>query len=214
MLNKVLPLLFLFFFSTHRVKAQTGTISVGPLLSCGITTFNCPGVSGCCTIGGCCGGGCCENGYTCINEGTSAEACCPASDPTKCGTAAAPSSSPSGGHTCTNVEACAAVTEDGVGWTCVLGRTCGFSYGECNPCPYIAGSGSGPSTVSYAGSSPSTTSYSGSSPSSVSSPGTSPSPSSGSTTSLGYSSRGSGVGLRWLAAVSLGGVIAIAVLYT
>jgi hypothetical protein len=88
MLNKVLPVLFLFFFSIHRVKAQTSTISVGPLLSCDLTTFNCPGVSGCCTIGGCCGGGCCANGYTCINEGTSAEACCPASDPTKCGTAA------------------------------------------------------------------------------------------------------------------------------
>ena len=88
MLNNVLSVLFLFFFSIHQVKAQTGTISIGPLLSCGITTFNCPGVSGCCTIGGCCGGGCCANGYTCINEGTSAEACCPAFDSTKCGTGA------------------------------------------------------------------------------------------------------------------------------
>lgn len=88
MLSKILPVLFLCFFSIHRVKAQSSTISVSPLLTCDLTTFTCPGVSGCCTIGGCCGGGCCANGYSCINEGTSAEACCPVSDPTKCGTAA------------------------------------------------------------------------------------------------------------------------------
>jgi hypothetical protein len=92
--------------------------------------------------------------------------------------------------------------------------TCGFSYGECNPCPYIAGSGSGSSTVSDTGSSTSTTSYSGSSPSSVSSPGTSPSPGSGSTTSLGYRSREIGLGLLWLVTVSLGGVIAVVFSYT
>ena len=78
----------------------------------------------------------------------------------------------------------------------------------------MAGSGSGSSTVSYTGSSPSSVSYSESSPSSVSSLGTSPSPGSGSATSLGYRLRESGLGLRWLAAVSLGGVIAIVVLCT
>jgi hypothetical protein len=92
MLSKLSPVLFLCFFLVRQVLAQSGTISVGPLMSCTLTTFTCPGVSGCCTIGGCCGGGCCANGYTCINEGTSTEACCPVSDTTKCGTA--PSVSP------------------------------------------------------------------------------------------------------------------------
>jgi hypothetical protein len=88
MLNELLPILFLCFLPLlYQVEAQASTISVGPLLSCTLTTFACPGVSGCCTIAGCCGGGCCANGYTCINEGTSEQACCPASDPTKCGTA-------------------------------------------------------------------------------------------------------------------------------
>jgi hypothetical protein len=86
MLNLLLPILFLFSLPIPQVKAQVGTINVTPLLSCTLTTFACPGVSGCCTIGGCCGGGCCANGYTCINEGISQQTCCPASDRTKCGT--------------------------------------------------------------------------------------------------------------------------------
>jgi hypothetical protein len=88
MLANLLPiLLFLVLFPNHRVSAQANAIGVGPLLSCTLTTFSCPGVSGCCTIAGCCGSGCCANGYTCINEGTSAQACCPVGDPTNCGTA-------------------------------------------------------------------------------------------------------------------------------
>ena len=86
MIKKLLPILVLFSLSINQVKGQASTTSVVPLLSCTVTTFSCPGVSGCCTIGGCCGSGCCMNGYTCINEGTSKQTCCPASDPTKCGT--------------------------------------------------------------------------------------------------------------------------------
>lgn len=86
MLNTLLPILLLIFFSARQVEGQVSTISVGPLLTCGLTTFSCPGVSGCCTIAGCCGSGCCANGYTCIYEGTPQQTCCPASDPTKCGT--------------------------------------------------------------------------------------------------------------------------------
>lgn len=86
MLNIILPILFVCLLSIQQVEAQANTISVTPFLSCTLTTFGCPGSNGCCTIAGCCGGGCCANGYTCINEGTSTEACCPASDPTKCGT--------------------------------------------------------------------------------------------------------------------------------
>ncbi|KAE9374300.1 hypothetical protein N431DRAFT_437755 [Stipitochalara longipes BDJ] len=214
MLNKLLPLLFLLFFSIHQVKAQSNTISVGPLLSCSLTTFTCPGVSGCCTIGGCCGGGCCANGYTCINEGTSAEACCPAFDSTKCGTAPSPSSSGSGsgsgGHTCTTIQNCPPDPDSGLGWTCLLGKTCGFSYNECNPCPYIGG-GSSPSTSSSSGSQPTSSSSSGSSPSSSSASGNIPSSGSSSSASSEFLSRDGRLRLHWLAAVSFGGVLGIAV---
>ena len=165
----VLPLL------VQHTAAQSGTVSVGPLLTCSITTFACPGVSGCCTIGGCCGSGCCPNGYTCINEGTSAQACCPASDPTKCGTASVrfnvmwllgltdnlqpsgsgSSSTSSGSHTCTGIQTCPRDVDVGLAWTCLLGQTCGFSYRQCNPCPYIGGGGS-----SSSGSSPDSSSSS------------------------------------------------------
>src|SRR4051812_38156345 len=87
MFIKISPILLFCLFSIPEVTAQSGTLSVGPLLTCGLTTFTCPGTSGCCTIGGCCGSGCCANGYACINEGTADEACCDSFDPTKCGTA-------------------------------------------------------------------------------------------------------------------------------
>ncbi|KAK3325773.1 hypothetical protein B0H66DRAFT_137860 [Apodospora peruviana] len=91
MSNRILiPITYLLsILSWHQgllVAAQSGAISVGPLLGCDITTFSCPGAIGCCTIGGCCGAGCCANGYACINKGTSSEACCPSFDPTMCGT--------------------------------------------------------------------------------------------------------------------------------
>jgi len=92
MFQRLVSVFVVLALSIHYAQAQAGTIAVGPLLNCGITTFSCPGVSGCCTIGGCCGGGCCTNGYTCINEGTAAQACCPVSDPTKCGTVSSVSS--------------------------------------------------------------------------------------------------------------------------
>lgn len=98
MLDKLIPVLVaLFSLLTQHVKAQSGTISVGPLLTCSITTFSCPGVSGCCTIGGCCGSGCCASGYACINEGTPQQACCSSWDTTKCGTVTPPVSRIGGG---------------------------------------------------------------------------------------------------------------------
>ncbi|KAI1421580.1 hypothetical protein F5Y12DRAFT_767079 [Xylaria sp. FL1777] len=196
MITKLLTVLSLSLSLAHQAQAQTGTISVGPLLECGLTTFSCPGVSGCCTIAGCCGSGCCVNGYTCINEGTSDEACCPASDPTKCGTVALPSSSgsgsDSGSHTCTGISNCR--DSSGSTWTCLLGQTCGFSYRDCNPCPYIGGDSSPSSTSSFSSISPSTGSFSSSSPSV--SPSSTPS-------SGGYSGEAKAT-LYWLAAVGVG----------
>jgi len=93
--RKLLSLQLLVFFLISQVAAQYSPVSVGPLLTCDLTTFACPGVSGCCTIAGCCGSGCCANGYTCINEGTSAQACCSVNDPTLCGTKTTVSGSPS-----------------------------------------------------------------------------------------------------------------------
>ncbi|KAH6712743.1 hypothetical protein BKA61DRAFT_59906 [Leptodontidium sp. MPI-SDFR-AT-0119] len=162
MLNKFVLTLCFVLFSINHIQAQDSTISVGPLLTCGLTTFSCP-AGGCCTIGGCCGSGCCANGYACINEGTSSEACCPSFDTTKCGTEPLPSSPPSpsgsGDHTCTAMQACPGIASDPtstLGWTCFLGRTCGFSYRECRPCPYLLEIGSGSSTSSFEDSVPAT----------------------------------------------------------
>lgn len=83
MASKLRNALLLLLPLALHVAAQSGTVAVGPLLTCSITTFACAGVNGCCTIGGCCGSGCCPNGYTCINGGS---ACCPVTDATKCGT--------------------------------------------------------------------------------------------------------------------------------
>ncbi|KAI0446363.1 hypothetical protein F4803DRAFT_41379 [Xylaria telfairii] len=204
MLSQLLMVLFVFLPIIHRVGAQSGTTPVGPLLGCDLTTFSCPGVDGCCTIGGCCGSGCCANGYTCINEGTSDETCCPASDPTKCGTVASPSSSGSGSgsgsHTCTGISNCRD-SSTGQTWTCLLGQTCTLSYRGCNPCPYIGGDSdsSSSSTSSSSFVSPTTsTSPGGSSSSSSPSDSSSPTPSSGS-----YSGEVKPM-LSWLAAVSVG----------
>jgi hypothetical protein len=142
----------------------------------------------------------------------------------------ASSGSGSGGHTCTGIQNCPRDPVAGLAWTCLLGTTCGFSYRDCNPCPYI-GSGSSSSTASSSRSSPSTSSSSGSSPSSSSSAGSSPKsssasgsspspssssgsvPSSGSSspTSSGYRSREGRLTLHCLAAVTLAGVLVIAV---
>ncbi|KAI1198869.1 hypothetical protein F5X97DRAFT_298038 [Nemania serpens] len=215
MLSKLLMLLSLYLLIIHQANAQAGTIPVGPLLACDLTTFSCPGVNGCCPIAGCCGSGCCALGYTCINEGTSEESCCPASDSTKCGTIASPSSSGSGpgsgSHTCTGISNCRD-SSTGQTWTCLLGQTCGFSYRGCNPCPYIGGGGSSPSPTSSSSfnnpttspggpSSSSTPDASGSStPSSSSSPGASGSP----TPSAGHRSQEVNAALYWLVAVGLG----------
>ncbi|KAI3339556.1 hypothetical protein F4824DRAFT_48120 [Ustulina deusta] len=212
MLAKLVTVFSVFLSLVHRVQTQTSTISVGPLLGCDLTTFSCPGVGGCCTIGGCCGSGCCANGYTCINEGTSEEACCPASDPTKCGTVASPSSSGSGsgsgGHTCTGVSNCRDST--GSTWTCLLGQTCGLSYRDCNPCPYIGGGSSPSSTSSSSSILPSSVSSSISSLSispstslSGSFSSSSPSASASSTPSSGGCSREVRSTLHWLAAVAV-----------
>ncbi|KAI0424014.1 hypothetical protein F5Y09DRAFT_336120 [Xylaria sp. FL1042] len=141
MLTKLAQSLFVLLSLAFGAQAQTSTISVGPLLECGLTTFPCPGVSECCTIPGCCGSGCCANGYTCVNEGTSEEACCPAKDPTKCGTpSSSGSGSDSGSHTCTGISNCR--DSSGSTWTCLLGQTCEFSYRNCDPRPYIWGDSS------------------------------------------------------------------------
>ncbi|KAI0965832.1 hypothetical protein F4678DRAFT_312358 [Xylaria arbuscula] len=199
MLTKLLTTSYVVLPLIHRVQAQAGTTPVGPLLECTLTTFSCPGVSGCCTIGGCCGSGCCANGYTCINEGTSEETCCPASDPNKCGTAATPSSSGSnsgsGSHTCTGISNCR--DSDGSTWTCLLGQTCGYSYRDCDPCPYIGGNPSPSSTSSFPYTTSPSTSSTVSFPSSSSSVEPSPTPSSG-----GYPGKVKATGY-WLAAVGV-----------
>ncbi|KAI1183914.1 hypothetical protein F5B17DRAFT_414322 [Nemania serpens] len=157
MFNKLLIFLPLLLLTIHLAKAQAGTTPVGPLLACDLTTFACPGVNGCCPIAGCCGSGCCALGYACINEGTSDETCCPTSDPTKCGTVASPSSSGSGSgsgsHTCTSISNCRDFSTGDV-WTCLLGQTCGFSYSDCNPCPYIGGGSSSSPTSSSSSNNP------------------------------------------------------------
>ncbi|KAI1755557.1 hypothetical protein F4782DRAFT_488950 [Xylaria castorea] len=200
MLSKLSVTLFVFLPIIHRVEAQAGTTPVGPLLSCDLTTFSCPGVDGCCTIAGCCGSGCCAVGYTCINEGTSDETCCPSSDPTKCGTVASPSSSGSGSgsgsHTCTGVSNCRD-SSTGQTWTCLLGQTCTLSYRGCNPCPYIYDNSSPSPTSSSLFTSP-TTSPDGSPSSS------SPSASGSSTPSSGGCSGEVKPMLYWLAAVGVG----------
>ncbi|KAI1359164.1 hypothetical protein F5Y08DRAFT_320220 [Xylaria arbuscula] len=188
----------------YHAQAQSGAISVGPLLGCDITTFSCPGVDGCCTIDGCCGSGCCANGYTCINEGTLDEACCPTSDSTKCGTAASPSnsdsSSSSGSHTCTGISNCR--DSSGSTWTCLLGQTCGFSYRDCNPCPYIGGDSDPSSTFSSTPTSSSSSTFPSSSlGASVSS--SSPSASGSSTPLPGGCSGGARPAIYWLATVGL-----------
>lgn len=117
------------------------------------------------------------------------------------------SGSSSGDHTCTTLQNCPRDPVAGLAWTCFLGQTCGFSYRDCNPCPYIGG-GSG----SSGGSSGSGSSGGGSSTSSSSSSTrTSSSSSSSSSTSFGHRSREARPGLHWLAAVGLGGVLAVAV---
>ncbi|KAI0096944.1 hypothetical protein GGR51DRAFT_488028 [Nemania sp. FL0031] len=200
MLKKLSIALFVFFSRVYRAEAQAGTTSVGPLLACDLTTFSCPGVDGCCTIAGCCGSGCCALGYTCINEGTSEEACCPSSDPTKCGTVASPSSSGSGSdsdsHTCTGISNCRD-SSTGQTWTCLLGQTCSLSYRGCNPCPYIYDDSSSSSTSSSSFSSPTTSLVESSSPSS-------PSASVSSTSSSGSCSQEVKPILYWPGAVCVG----------
>ncbi|KAK3365345.1 hypothetical protein B0T24DRAFT_639964 [Lasiosphaeria ovina] len=215
MLDKLLPLALLFSLPLPQaVQAQSGSISVGPLLTCSITTFGCPS-GGCCTIDGCCAGGCCANGYTCINEATN-PACCPVGDATKCGTVSAPSpgsgtGTGSGSHTCTGIDNCPRDPTVGRGWTCLLGKTCGFSFGECNPCPYIAGGGSGTGSSSDDGSSSgsgSPTSSSGVSdttpPPTTSSGAVAASTSTSTKSSFGLRSTDARACLPWLAALGVG----------
>ena len=132
------------------------------------------------------------------------------------------SSATSGGHTCTGIHNCGPDPEnDYLSWTCVLGKTCGFSYGECNPCPYIAGGSGSPTSIaegssptfSSEGSSPTVGSGSGSSPTTSGSAGSTPSPGGGSTKNSASGLREGGFGVGWLAAVSLGGVLGVAVYY-
>ena len=92
----------------------------------------------------------------------------------------------------------------GLAWTCLLGKTCGASYNESNPCPY-EGSDSDSSEDSPAIDSASSSSNAGSSSSGPLS-GSSPSPGSSSSLSLGHCSRKGTIcnrtnRLHWLAAV-------------
>ncbi|KAK3390854.1 hypothetical protein B0H63DRAFT_124333 [Podospora didyma] len=211
MFHKLFTILSLLSLSLHQVQAQSSSISVGPLLNCDLTTFQCPGTSGCCNIGGCCGSGCCALGYRCINEGTSSQACCNVNDLTKCGTVSTPSPAPgtgtgTGGNTCTQIHNCRDF--NGKTWTCLLGQTCQLYYRGCNPCPYIGGGGgsSGSSSSSAAsGGSATTSSQAGTSSTSSSSASTSSSAASGHRLGEAWSI------LHWLAAVGLGGVFAGAV---
>ncbi|KAH7311436.1 hypothetical protein B0I35DRAFT_411630 [Stachybotrys elegans] len=146
MLGIMLPIFFaLLGLGPLGIQAQSSTADVGPLLTCDLTTFACPGVNGCCPISGCCGAGCCPLGYACINEGTSDQTCCPTSDPTRCGTvdpdSDSDSDSDSGSGACIGIDNCPRDPERGLAWTCVLGQTCGWSYGECNPCVPSTGGG-------------------------------------------------------------------------
>ncbi|KAM7206321.1 hypothetical protein V8F33_000607, partial [Rhypophila sp. PSN 637] len=148
MINNILPLIFPLLSFHLLVEAQSSTIAVGPPLTCDITTFTCPSVTnGCCNIAGCCGTGCCALGYTCINEGTADQACCPNTDPTKCGTVSSPpppDTPDTNGEpkTCTQIHNCRDIST-GQTWTCLLGQTCTLYYRGCNPCPYIDSIGTG-----------------------------------------------------------------------
>jgi hypothetical protein len=230
---KMLSIQLLLLLAIHHVAAQYSPVSVGPLLTCDLTTFSCPGVSGCCTIAGCCGSGCCALGYTCINEGTSAQACCSVNDPTLCGTkttvsgslllstshlavpgygaltttlqtptseSGSGSGSGSSSHTCTGIDNCPRDPVRGLAWTCVLGQTCGFSYGDCNPCPYIGSSGSTGSNDDSSSSSGTASSSPGSSSGSSSS-GDGSSSSQGPKTSPGYQESVHGRMPSWLSLV-------------
>jgi len=141
-----------------------------------------------------------------------------------------PGSSPdTGGNTCTAIHNCPRDPVRGLAWTCLLGKTCGFSYNQCNPCPYIGtgvGSGedssdNGPSGSETSSSSDSTPSggssgigssgsdfsatISSSSPSvSTSSSGISPSSSSTPVTSSGCRSKKGALKLHFIAAFSFG----------
>lgn len=90
---KVLSFCLMLSATTLHAAGQSTPISVGPYLSCDLTTFQCSEDVGCCTIGGCCGSGCCPSGYTCINA-ASGPACCSVYDPTLCGTRTAVSAYP------------------------------------------------------------------------------------------------------------------------
>ncbi|KAM7217732.1 hypothetical protein V8F06_006866 [Rhypophila decipiens] len=153
MINNILPLILLPLLTSHPLlaEAQSGsTIAVGPPLTCSLITFTCPSITnGCCEIAGCCGTGCCALGYTCINEGTADQACCPNTDPTKCGTVSSPppDTGGTGGSsgepkTCTQIHNCRDIST-GQTWTCLLGQTCTLYYRGCNPCPYIDNIGTG-----------------------------------------------------------------------
>ncbi|KAK4214476.1 hypothetical protein QBC37DRAFT_421226 [Rhypophila decipiens] len=168
MINNILPLILLPLLTFHPLLAEAqqsgSTIAVGPPLTCSLITFTCPSITnGCCEIAGCCGTGCCALGYTCINEGTADQACCPNTDPTKCGTVSSPppDTGGTGGSsgepkTCTQIHNCRD-SSTGQTWTCLLGQTCTLYYRGCNPCPYIDNIGTGGGDGSSDSPSPTTT---------------------------------------------------------